>query len=208
MKLTIFGATGGTGRQLVEQSLAAGHEVTALARTPAKLNIQHPKLTIVQGDILNAEQVTTAVTSADAVLSALGITNENLDGVLPRGMKNILQAMKTHGVKRVVVVSSLGVGNSRDQIPLAFRIAIQTIPMLKKSLRELGEMEKVLQQSDVEWIVVRPGRLTDEAATGNYITGTDRKIKPGPISRADVAAFMLKQLTDDTFLRQAPAIVT
>lgn len=206
MKLTIFGATGGTGRQLVEQSLAAGHEVTALARTPAKLDLQHPHLTIVQGDILNPEQVAAALAGADAALSALGTSNESPEGLLPNGMKNILQGMKTHGVRRIVAVSSLGVGNSRDQIPLAFKLVIQSIPLLKKSLRELEQMETLLQQSGVEWIVVRPGGLTNEPPTGNYKFGLDPKIKPSRISRADVAAFMLKQLTDDTFLRKAPAV--
>lgn len=206
MKLAIFGATGGTGRQLIEQGLAAGHEITALARTPAKLGLQNPHLTLVEGNVLNADQVMATVVGAEVVLSALGTSNENPDGMLPNGMKNILQAMKQHRVKRLIAISSLGVGDSKDQIPLAFKIAIQAIPLLKKSLRELDQMETIIQQSGLEWIVVRPGSLTNDPATGNYKFGTDPKIKPGRISRADVAAFMLKQMTDNTFLHKAPAI--
>jgi putative NADH-flavin reductase len=206
MKLTIFGATGGTGRQLVEQSLAAGHEVTALARTPAKLGLTHPKLTVVQGDVLNPAQVANAVAGANAVLSALGTSTDSPDGVLSNGVQHIIGAMNAHGVKRIVAVSSLGVGDSKDQIPLAFKLLIQTMPLLKKSLHELEQMETFLKQSNLDWIVVRPGGLTNDPPTGNYQFGLDRKIRPGRISRGDVAAFMLKQLTDDTFVRKTPAV--
>lgn len=206
MKLAIFGATGGTGRHLVEMGLAAGHEITVLARTPAKMEFQNPKLTVIEGDVLNLDQVMQTVKGADAVLSALGTSQNNPDGIISNGVKNIIQAMQANGVKRVIAISSLGVGDSKNQVPLAFKVIMKTVPALKKAMEDLEKMETHLQQSGLEWVIVRPSGLTNDPPIGNYKFGTDPKMKAGRISRADVADFMLKQLADNTFLRKAPAI--
>ena len=114
MHLTVFGATGRTGRPLVAQALAAGHHVTALVRTPAKLDLAHPNLTVVQGDVTDAEAVARVVDGADAVLSALGPVKGGPASMLTQATRNVIAAMRQHGVQRVVIVSGAGVPDPLD----------------------------------------------------------------------------------------------
>src|SRR5437870_10522259 len=118
MNLLIFGATGGTGRHLIEQALAQGHHVTAFARSPEKVTTQHPNLKVVKGDMLDYESVAAAMPGHDAVLSALGVYLFKKNTVLSDGTRNIIQAMEAHGVKRFICESSLGIADSRDQMSL------------------------------------------------------------------------------------------
>ena len=204
MKLTIFGATGGTGRQLVEQALAAGHTVTALVRDPAKLAIANPSLTVVQGNVLNGDDVAKAITGSNAVLCSLGNTANNPDLAVSVGTQNIVQAMHQQGIRRLIVVSSLGVGDSKNQVPFLFKLIMWTF--LRKVIQDKEAQEKIVQASGLDWTIVRPGALTDGPATGTYRSGVDPSIASRRVARADVAGFVLQQLTDSTFLRKTPAI--
>ncbi len=204
MNIAVFGATGGTGRQVVEQALDQGHHVTALVRDPARLPIDNPNLTMVQGNVLDTEPVNQALMGADAVVISLGNTPNNPDYVVSQGTAVILDAMKAQGVPRVVVVTSLGTGESIQQVSLPFRMMIQTV--LKKPMEDKGRQETLVKDSGLDWIIVRPGGLSDGPATGQYQSGLDPKIMAGQVSRADVAGFVLQQLDDDTFLHEAPAI--
>lgn len=205
MHVAVFGATGGTGRQVVQQALAAGHRVTALVRNPDRLGIRHNDLTVVVGDVLDADKVVQTLAGTDAVVVTLGNTANNPDYIVSQGTQVIVDAMKRLGQpKRIVVVSSLGVGESKDQVPFAFKMLMKTV--LKKPMEDKERQEAIVKASGLDWTIVRPGGLTDGPATGRYRAGVDPKIVAGQVSRSDVAAFVLQQLTDDTYLHKAPAI--
>lgn len=205
MKIAVFGATGGTGRQVVEQALAAGHQVTALARNPAKLTLTNANLTVVTGNVLDAANVEETLQGADAVVVSLGNTEPNPDYIVSLGTQVIVAAMQRLGMpRRIVVVSSLGVGDSIDQVPFAFRLLMKSV--LRKPMEDKERQEALVKASDLDWTIVRPGGLTNGPATGRYQAGVGLKISAGQVSRCDVAAFVLKQLTDSTYLHQAPAI--
>lgn len=204
MKLLIFGATGGTGRQLVAQALEQGHEVTAFVRVPATLNMQHPNLAVVQGNILNAESVLAVVFGKDVVLSALGTRKAGLPDLI-QGTRNILMAMHQCEVQRSIWVSSFGVGESLNQLNWLTRYVIIK-GFLHHYIEEKEVQEHLIRESDGEWIIVRPGNLTDGPRTGVYrVIPADATGKIGRpvISRADLADFMLKNLTDNTYVRRA-----
>ncbi len=204
MKVAIFGATGGTGQQLVAQALDAGHSVQALVRDPARLTNTNPDLTLITGDALDANAVSATIQGADAVIVTLGNTANNPDWIVSDGTRVVVEAMKQQGVRRLVVVTSLGVGDSRSQAPFAFRRLMSTV--LKKPMEDKERQEQLVRESGLDWIIVRPGGLTDGPRTGVYEAGVDGKIGFGQISRADVADFVLTQLTDATYLHQAPAV--
>ena len=248
MNLLIFGATGGTGRALVEQAIQQGHTVTAFARNPSNVRTTHPNLRVVKGDIANYESVEAALRGQDAALSALGIRIRALPLVtvvvitqvirrlfhlvgpigwlvrlgipllayfilfrrtstLSEGTKNIVRAMEKVGVKRFVCESSLGIGDSKGQLGPLFNYFV--IPVLLRNIFADKEIqEQVIKQSNLDWVIVRPGRLTNGPRTGNYKSGfstTDKSIQ-AKISRADVADFMLQQLTAEAYLKKTPGL--
>lgn len=205
MRIAVFGATGGTGREVVKQALAAGHQVTALARDPSRLAGSDPNLTVVAGSVLEAAPVLQALQGADAAIVSLGNTANNPDYVVSQGTEVILDAVgQLGGPRRIIVVSSIGVGDSKDQVSFAFKMLMSTV--LRKPMEDKERQEALVKASGLDWTIVRPGGLTDGPATGQYRAGVDPTISAGQVARADVAAFVLQQLTDDTYLRQAPAI--
>ena len=199
MKIIVFGATGGTGQQIVEQAIAAGHEVTVFARRPGEMT----RARVVTGDVLDRATVGDAVRGQDAVVSALGTKPWKHVDICSGGIASIVPAMQAAGVKRIVAMSSQGVGDSK----LGAMARLATNVLLAKSFRDKLAMEVLLADSDREWIVVRPGMLTNGAARGTWRTDVDGDIVGGRISRADTAAFMLRQLADDTWLRKKPVLV-
>jgi putative NADH-flavin reductase len=158
----------------------------------------------VAGDVVNFEAVEKAIVGQDAILSALGSPTLKKNRVLSDGTKNIISAMEKHGVKRFVCETALGVGESKNQPGFVFNSFV--VPFLLRNVFADKEIqERDIKRSNLEWIIVRPGGLTNGAKTGNYRYGLNRSIK-GRIARADVADFMLRQLKNDEFLRQTPAI--
>ncbi len=203
MKLAVFGATGGTGRQIVEQALGQGYDVAALVRDPAKISILHDHLTLVQGNVLDRDAVDRTVGGADAVFVSLGNTANNPDMVVSQGTAVVMAAMHAADVKRLIVISSLGVGDSKDQIPLFFKAIIATA--LRKAFQDKEAQEKLVMASGLDWTIIRPGGLTDAPAAGVYRAGLDHTIG-GQIARADVAAFALAQVGSKDYLCKTPAI--
>ena len=210
MKLLIFGATGRTGRALVAQALEQGHTVTAFARNPVAITTKHRNLAIVQGDILDYASIERTVERQDAILSALGTKVLRKNTIISDGTRNIITAMEKSGVKRFVFESSLSIGNSKPQqkqLGLFYNIIV--IPLLLRNMFQDKEVqERYIMQSTLDWVIVRPAVLTNGLRTGVYRSGfsaTDTPIK-AKISRADVADFMLKQLTDDTYIHKAPSL--
>lgn len=203
MKLVIFGATGASGRELVRQALEQGHEVTAFARNPAAIKTEHPKLKVVQGDALDAARVSEAVAGQDAVLFAIGTNRRTTLTVCADTTRNIINAMKEHNVRRFIVLSAYGASETKDTALYSKVLRA----LIRKRVEDKDRQEELIRASDLDWVLVRPPLLTNGARRGRYRTGFDLPIKLfSSVSRADVADFMLKQLTDDTYLRQAPAI--
>ncbi len=205
MKVLIFGATGLTGQLLTRRCISEGHEVTAFARDPAHLTIQG--LRVMQGDVLEAAAVDRAVAGQQAVLSALGTASRGLPPVLPIGIRHILDAMERHGVRRIVVLSAAGAlhepaGTAFGGLGLA--LARAAIPGV---YREHRAMLEELRKRDLDWIAVRPVLLTNGPRTGRYRVVSEGIPRGGyRISRADVAGFMIRQLTSDEFVRKMPSI--
>ncbi|MCA9917982.1 MAG: SDR family oxidoreductase [Anaerolineales bacterium] len=204
MKLAVFGATGGTGKEIVTQALEAGHEVTVLVRDSSRLSVMHDKLYLVIGDVLNLEKVEEALAGSEAVCCSLGNTANNPDFVVSDGTQNIIEGMKKQGISRLVVVSALGVGETRERVSISFKMLMKTV--LRKAYEDKERQEQIVRESGLDWVIVRPGGLTNGPATGEYKFGLDPTIGGGQVSRADVADFVLQQLTDDTYLHQTPAI--
>jgi putative NADH-flavin reductase len=207
MKLTIFGATGRTGIPLVQQALAAGHAVTAFARTPEKLSITHDQLTVVQGDATDPAAVERAVSGADAVLSALGQTKGAPKDMQTVATRNIVAAMQQHGVRRLVSLTGAGVDAPQDQPKLINHLIKLALKTLSGAVIQDAEGHaEVIRNSDLDWVIVRGPMLTEGPYTGQYRVGWVGVNTSARIARADVADFMLKQVTENTYLRQAPMI--
>jgi len=205
MNILIFGATGPSGRLMVEQALERVHAVTAFVRNPAALSIQSEKFKVVKGDVLDLASVEAAVVGKEAVLSSLGVRKLGKNTILSDGTKNIITAMKKHGVKRFVCMTSLGVGDSKDQPAWIFRHFIKPV-FLRNIFIDKEVQERLVMESGLDWIIVRPAGLTNGPRTGVYKHWFGQPTQPitSKISRADVAEFMLKQLTDDTYLQKTP----
>lgn len=207
-KVLIVGATGGTGRQLVEQALERGHVVTALARDPSALRIEHPRLTVVRGDVLDYRSVEAAVRGQDAVLSALGHKRFFYPTrILSEGTRNLLRAMETHGVQRFVCETALGIGDSAGRMGVYYTFFVIPI-ILPFYFWDKARQERLIAASGVSWVVVRPGALANGAKRGRYRHGRNvgSFLWTVRISRADVADFMLNQMTDNTYLGTAPGV--
>lgn len=207
MKVLVFGASGGTGRELLQQALDKGMEVTAFVRDAAKVeDIQHPNLAVVIGDVLNIEDVSRAVAGHDAVLYAVG-AGPKCTTIREQGTRNVIEAMQAAKVERLVCLSSFGVGDSRTDLSFFTRYIVVGI-FLHNAFADHERQEAVVEKCALDWTLVRPPHLKDGASTGEYqhgLTLAYGDIK-GWISRGDLADFMLKQLEDDRYSRQAPRV--
>lgn len=201
MRLAIFGATGGTGEQVVRQALAAGHQVTAFARRPDALRTVFPQLHIVQGDIDDCHAVHQAVADTDGVLSALGSrTMKAATTVYSTGTTTILTAMQKAGTRRFVGVSAAPVAPA-THTSLVERHVVH--PLLHRSYgggyNDMRRMEDLLAASECDWTVFRPPRLTDKPAIGHYRTAVDGPLaRAWSLSRGDLATAMLAAAHDTT----------
>jgi putative NADH-flavin reductase len=221
MKLTIFAATGGIGGQLLEQALAAGHDVTAVVRNPQKLTSAVPA---VAADLAAADPAAlrSAVAGADAVLSGLGPRSASEAGVASRGTRAIVQAMQATGVRRIVAVSAAPIGtvaspghprppghDPGDGFLMRHLLGPLTKAALRRPYADLALMEDVLRDSGLDWTVVRPPRLTDKPLTGSYRTAYGQNLRRGLfVSRADVAHLMLRVLRQPETIKQTIGIAS
>ena len=215
MRLTIVAATGGIGRQLVEQALAAGHDVTAVVRDPNKITAP---VRVVQTDLSDADPTALerAVKGADAVLSGLGARTNAEAGVAWRGTRALVDAARATGVRRIVVVSAAPIGTvPSPEVPNpprhdpgdGFFMRYLGAPFARTAFRthyaDLARMEDVIRGSGLDWTVSRPPKLTDKPLTGRYRTALGRNIRGGfSISRADAAHQMLHCLDQPETIRQ------
>ena len=207
MKIVIFGASGRTGYQVVEQALEAGHYVTAFVRTPSKIGIQNKNLSLFQGDVLDASQVEKAITGQDAVISTLGPTRPPVKGMMETAARNITQAMQKHGVRRLVSTTGAGVRDPQDQPKLMDKLIKGLLTLLSREVLEDSEANvKVIRSTDLDWTIVRFPMLKDGAHTGEYRAGFVGKNSGSQISRCDGADFVVKELSEGEFIHKAPIV--
>jgi putative NADH-flavin reductase len=205
VKVLIIGATGGTGRILLEKAVEQGHEVTALARDPSAVAPRDHRPRVLRGNVLDPDAVEAAVAGQDAVLSALGTRSTKPTTLFSESTRNVISAMDKHGARRLVCITGIGVGDSKGHVGFLYDKIIR--PFVVKNVYEDKErQERAIRQSDLDWVIVRPARLTDEPAKGEYRVYLGGSYTAKTISRADVAAFMLAQLTDDTYVRKTRVI--
>jgi putative NADH-flavin reductase len=208
MRIIVFGASGKTGREIIQQGLERGHDVTAFVRNPVKLKISHERLSVVRGDVMDAASVNAAMAGHDAVLFAVGHRRYfGPSNILSRGTQNVVNAMKTHGVRRIVVESALGVGDSTGRLGVYYTLFV--IPfILPFYWHDKGRQERAVRESGLEWVIVRPGQLTNGRKRGQYRHGpkVGNYLWSVSIARADVADFMLNQIGETPYLRTAVAM--
>jgi putative NADH-flavin reductase len=207
-RLLLLGATGLTGRQLLEQGLEQGHDVTALVRDPARLTMQHARLRTVTGSATDAAAVERALDDRDAVLCALGTRSVRSlvsCDLMRASMAALVPAMERRGVDRLILLSALGVGDSVHQAPPAIRFAFRTL--LRPVGNDKAAAEDRVRATDLDWTIVYPPSLTDGPRSGHR-AGESLKLRGMPrISRADLADFMLSQLTDAAYSRRSAVVI-
>lgn len=203
MKILVLGASQGTGALCVASALGKGHSVSAFSRTPSKLATTHPALTKVAGDFHDAASVRSAVAGHDAVIicaspSSLGVIQEKPD-YFSRGTKYCIDAMKEHGVRRLVVLTAHGVGDSEPAASW-FQRTFLIQRLLKGFFRDHDVQERMTRESGLEFVIARPTRLTNGTAKGKYVRTAELVGVPGSISRADVADFMVEACESATWV--------
>lgn len=209
MHVTVFGGTGKIGRFVLERLLADGHDVTTLVRSPEKLDLSDPALTVVAGE-LTPEAIDDVVAGADAVISALGppIDPAISGTVLTDATRSVIAAMHTHGVRRLVALATVSVPDPHDRPGIIDRLVPVGIgTLIPGALREVQGIHEAVTTSDLDWTVVRIFAPIDipsnETLRAGYLGVDDLGT---PMARVDIAAFMVDQLTDTTWVGAAPAI--
>ncbi|MBC7923031.1 MAG: SDR family oxidoreductase [Ferruginibacter sp.] len=208
MNIVIFGASGATGQELVSQALNSRHLVTAFVRTPSKLTLTHEHLKIVQGDVINYRQVEEVVKNQQAVISALGVSKPlKPDPAVVEGVQNIIQAMEKQRVKRLIYQSAFAVRENRSELGFFVNKVLGLI--LRNEIGDHEIKEALIKKSSLEYVIVRPSTLTNGPMTGKYRHG-ERILSSSlisPVSRADVADFMLRQLSDNAYVHKSPRVM-
>jgi putative NADH-flavin reductase len=210
VNITIFGANGPTGKILTKQALAAGYPVVAVTRHPEAFPLQNARLQVMRGDVFDLASVEQAIARQDAVLSAIGVPYSLKPiTVYSQGTANIIQAMNYHGVRRLICVSSGGTNPHSDpQEGLIFGRIIKPI-FGRTTYADMSRMETLVRKSDLDWMIVRPAGLFDTPTVSHYRVAQAYMVPGGrKTSRADLADFMLQQLTTDEYVHQAVAVAT
>lgn len=207
MRLVVLGAAGGTGRQVVAQALAAGHEVTAVARNADALAGFRSTCTVVTADVERIDTLPAAIEGADAVVFAVGSPNRSTTVVYSDGIRNVLDTMRDTGVKRIVTISSSRIDLPK-QAPFVRRMMVRFVieKIFRNTYLEMLRMEDELRHSDMTWTMIRSSKLCDGAATGKYRTSAEGfLLNERPLRRADLADYLVKHIDDADIQR---AVVT
>lgn len=204
MKLVVFGATGKTGIEIVKQSLAAGHEVTAFVRDLAKMPLEDARLQLITGDVFDYAMVAAAVKEQDAIVCSLGTNSLGKTTIRSDGTANIIKAMDESQVKRLLVVSAMGIGDSWSTLSTSNKIFFNTL--LRNTRKDHEKQEVLVKESSLDWTIVRPSGLTDTPQTESYDAGENIMAQTSRICRADVAHFIVKELEDNAFIHKAVTI--
>lgn len=204
MKVLVVGAGGNTGPAVVEQASKAGHEVTALVHSDAEYSALGVAVRV--GDATDAETVEAAVTGQDAVIDTVGGKTPYKHTTLETSVATtIVAAMERHGVRRRVVTSMIGEGDSAVNAPFYIKILLATF--LRGAMPDKAGMESAVSSSELDWVITRPAILTEKAAAGHVrVFSTDSRDRGHSVTRADLAAFLVAQLTSDDYLRKAVTV--
>jgi putative NADH-flavin reductase len=205
MKVIVFGATGNIGRKLVQQSLEKNYRVTAFSRTSSLLANSSSELRTYDGDVTSLTDVRNAVAGHDGVFITLGSGKKRTGTVRSQGTKNIIQAMKDNGVRRLVCQTTLGCGDSKGNLNFFWK-NIMFGWFLKEVFLDHELQEDYVKSSGLEWTIIRPAAFTGGPKTGNYKHGfgaNERSLKL-KISTEDVADFMIKEFRSNNYLMKTP----
>ena len=207
MKIVVIGASRGVGLEVLELALERGHEATALLRDPDKLELEHPRLRKMRGDVAKLEDVQAAVSGQDAVCTCVGVgpTREPVE-VFSRGARNVLAALQDAPTTKFVAVTGVGAGDSRGHGGFFYDRIFQPL-LLATIYADKDREEALIKASSADWLIVRPGFLTHGPRTGKYRAITQLAgVTAGRISRADVADFILNQLEAPSLFKQTPLL--
>lgn len=207
MNFLIIGATRGIGKQLLNQGIGGKHRVTILARNPASIDLSSEQLRVVPGDVLDLQSVQSAVEGQHAVSLTIGQGPTRKPVTLfSRGTQNVITAMERHGVNNLICVTGIGAGDSKGHGGFIYDRIVNPL-LLKTIYDDKNVQEALVRGSNLEWVIVRPGMLTNGSLTGTYRILTDLEgVKAGKISRADVAHFILAQLNSMSYAGQTPLL--
>lgn len=196
MKVAVIGAAGRTGRHVVEQALARGDEVIAIARTPENLGLRHPRLVLGRADVRHREQLAAAIDGADALISALGTGGfRKQTDAYSRGAANELEVMRSRGIRALAVISAAPAGPRTEQAFYERRVAMPILELfLSPVYADMRRMEETLRESKANWVALRPPRLVDKPATGRYRLDTKPLAKGRSITYPDLANALLDSL--------------
>lgn len=207
MKIIVIGAASGIGLALTEQALERGHEVTALMRNPGKMMLSHAKLHIAKGDARNQASIEAALAGQDAVCVSIGVppSRKPID-TFSQSARNILAALRDTPNVKFVSVTGIGAGDSRGHGGFFYDKLLQPL-LLREMYNDKDREEAIIKASSADWMIVRPGLLTNGKRTGKYRVLTDMNgVTAGKISRADVANFILEQLEQPRYFKQTPLV--
>lgn len=211
MKVTIFGATGFSGQAILADSIKQGHEVTILVRDASKIPIKHQNLTIVEGNVLNPQTVASVLHHQEAVIQCLGVSGKG-DGkpttFISDATKVIVDEMQKQQIKRLIAMSNVGAGNSIAFQPWFFTKIILPYFMkwLKVIIEDKNRMEPIIMNSNLDWTIVRCPNIVDKPAKGTCNATLDGKGLKLSITLSDLSKFMVDQLKQTVFIKQAPSV--
>jgi putative NADH-flavin reductase len=211
MKLVIFGATGFSGQAILKLAISKGFQVTVLIRNKSAITIQNENLTVIQGNVLDSDDVKKVLENQDAVIQCLGVGGKG-DGkpttFISDATKIIVEEMEKQQIKRLIAMSNVGAGNSLAFQPWVFTKII--LPYFMKWLRVIiddkNRMEPTVMNSELDWTIVRCPNIVDKSPKGNIHATLDGKGLKLAVTLGDMAEFIMHQLTDNTYSRQAPSI--
>lgn len=208
MRITIFGATGATGRMLTQQALTKGYEVVAYARNPTKLDIEDEKLKIVRGELSNQSAIEESIKGSDAVISILGPTGSSKGLPISKGMQNILQAIQKCNLKRIIATATPSAVDPHDTFDLKFKLVVLMVKLfIPSAYQDIVKTAEAIRATDLDWTIVRLPLLNNKPKQGQLNAGYIGQGKVNlHLSRGDLVDFLLSQIEDDTYIQKAPAI--